>query len=142
MASQEAIAGFKVGRGTYGNELQLVSKEEFEAMSDEQKAQVVSPWAVSRGLVHLSIEQQGDFVYDLWNLMGWKPVAPRHLGHPTVMEQFVQFVIDLLSKEDYFDGRSSQATIELARTAHRIMKEGISRGFRGDYAPHIELKDD
>lgn len=136
------IVGFAIAQEGSRVTFYPVTKTHFDAMQDGIKATVVTPWSVARGLAQLSPQQQGQILHELWNQMSWKPDPERHLGHPAVMEEFVKFVIKFLAEETDFDGRSSLATIEMARTARRIIAEDISQGFRGDYALHIDLTEE
>lgn len=139
MTIDSYIVGFRVVGVGYSAVFPAVTKQQFDIMSDRDKALVVTPSVVARSLTLLNPQQQGQILHNLWNQMSWKPDPERHLGHPTVMEEFVKFVIRFLAEETYFDGRSSFATVEMAKTARRIIAEDISQGFRGDYAKHIDL---
>lgn len=138
MPTDTHIVGFRAG----GADLFPVTKTHFDALPGEEKYMVITPSTIARNLTQLDPQQQGQILHDLWNQISWQPDPDRHLGHPSVMENFVKFVIRFLAEEDSFDGRSSLATIEMARAARRIIAEDISRGFRGDYAEHIDLADE
>lgn len=132
------IVGFRAG----GADLFPVTKTHYDALPGEEKYLVITPSTIARNLTQLDSQQQGQVLHDLWSQTRWQPDPDRHLGHPTVMENFVQFVIKFLAEETCFGGRSSLATAEMARTARRIIAEGISQEFRGDYAEHIDLTEE